>query len=159
MNAIRSRLREGGRVWLGYGFAMGAALSYGASQTVGKHVTTEYAPPLVGTAFALLFGLAYVSVMFHRHIPDDLKSSPRKGYLWFGLSGIASSLGVTLLYFALSEAPVVVVSPVVAINPLITLTLAHLLLQRLERITKRTILGTLLVVLGVVIITLSRAAS
>ncbi len=159
MNAIRSRLREGGRVWLGYGFAMGAALSYGASQTVGKHVTTEYAPPLVGTAFALLFGLAYVSVMFHRHIPADLKSSPRKGYLWFGLSGIASSLGVTLLYFALSEAPVVVVSPVVAINPLITLTLAHLLLQRLERITKRTILGTLLVVLGVVIITLSRAAS
>ena len=159
MKAIQSRLRGGGRIWLGYGFAMGAALSYGASQTVGKHVTTEYAPPLVGTAFALLFGLAYVSVMFHRHIPTDLKSSPRKGFLWFGLSGIASASGVTFLYFALSKAPVVVVSPVVAINPLITLTLAHLLLQRLERITKRTMLGTLLVVLGVVIITLSRSTS
>ena len=157
MKAIQSKLRGGGRVWLGYGFAMGAALSYGASQTVGKHVTTEHAPPLVGTAFALVFGLAYVSVMFHRHIPTDLKSSSRRGYLWFGLSGIASASGVTLLYFALSEAPVVVVSPVVAINPLITLTLAHVFLQRLERITKRTILGTMLVVLGVVIITLSRA--
>ena len=77
----------------------------------------------------------------------------------FGLSGIASASGVTFLYFALSKSPVVVVSPVVAINPLITLTLAHLLLQRLERITKRTIMGTLLVVLGVVIITLSRTAS
>ena len=159
MKAIQSRIRGSGRLWLGYGFAMGAALSYGASQTVGKHVTTEYAPPLVGTAFALLFGLAFVSVMFHRHIPTDLRGSRKRGFLWFGLSGIASAAGVTLLYFALSKAPVVVVSPVVAINPLITLTLAHIFLQRLERITKRTILGTLLVVLGVVIITLSRSGS
>ena len=53
----------------------------------------------------------------------------------------------------------VVVSPVAAISPMITLTLAHFFLRRLERITKRTILGTLLVVIGVVIITLSRALS
>ena len=159
MKAIQARIRGAGRLWIGYAFAMGAALSYGASQTVGKHVTTEYAPPLVGTAFALLFGLAFVSVLFHRHIPTDLRGSRWQGYLWFGLSGIASASGVTLLYFALSKAPVVVISPVVAINPLITLTLAHLLLQRLERITKRTIMGTLLVVLGVLIITLSRSVS
>ena len=159
MKAIQARIRGAGRLWIGYGFAMGAALAYGASQTVGKHVTTEYAPPLVGTAFALLFGLAFVSVLFHRHIPTDLRGSRWQGYLWFGLSGIASASGVTLLYFALSKAPVVVISPVVAINPLITLTLAHFLLQRLERITKRTIMGTLLVVLGVLIITLSRSGS
>ena len=112
-----------------------------------------------GTAFALLFGLLYVSLMFHRHIPVDLKANPRRGYLWFALSGITSASGVALLYFALSEAPVVVISPVVAISPLVSLTLAHLFLQRLEKITKRTIMGTLLVVLGVVIITLSRNTS
>jgi drug/metabolite transporter (DMT)-like permease len=132
-------------------------VAYGASQTVGRHITTEYAPPLVATAFALLFGFGYLSLMFYRHIPNDLHTSPRRGFLWFGLSGIASAAGVSFLYFALSNAPVVVVSPVAAINPLITLTLAHIFLQRLERITKRTILGTLLVVLGIVIITLSRA--
>ena len=91
--------------------------------------------------------------------PATFEAAGGKGYLWFGLSGIASASGVTLLYFALSKAPVVVISPVVAINPLITLTLAHFLLQRLERITKRTIMGTLLVVLGVLIITLSRSGS
>ena len=77
MKAIQSRIRGGGRVWLGYAAAMGAALSYGASQTIGKHITTEYAPPLVGTAFALLFGFVYVSLMFHRHIPPDIKANPR----------------------------------------------------------------------------------
>ncbi|MFH1560728.1 MAG: EamA family transporter [Chloroflexota bacterium] len=139
--------------------SIGAAMAYGASQTVGKHVTTEYAPPLVATAFALLFGFGYVSLMFHRHIPNDLRTSSRRGFFWFGLSGIASSAGVTSLYFALSNSPVVVVSPVAAITPLVTLILAHIFLQRLERITKRTVLGTLLVVSGVIIITISRAIS
>ena len=134
-------------------------MAYGASQIVGKHVTTEYAQPLVATAFALLFGFVYISFMFHRHIPHDLRTSSRRGFLWFGLSGIASASGVTFLFFALSNAPVVVVSPVAAISPLITITLVHIFLQRFERITKMTILGTLLVVLGVIIITLSRAIS
>ena len=159
MKSMQERLGSRANIWLGYTAAIGAAIAYGASQTVGKHVTSEYAPPLVGTAFSLLFGFMYVSIMFHRHIPGDLRNSSRKGFLWFGLSGIASASGVTLLYFALSNSPLVVVSPVVAINPIITLTLAHIFLQRLERITKRTILGTMLVVLGVVIITVSRAIS
>ncbi|MBI2856662.1 MAG: DMT family transporter [Chloroflexi bacterium] len=145
------------RMWLGYLAGLAAGASYGAAQTVGKHVTTEFAPPLVGTAFALLFGLMYISIMFHRHIPRDLSTSPRRGFLWFALSGICSAGGVSLLYFALDNAPLVVVSPVVAINPLITLVLAHLLLRRLERITVRTMLGAGLVVLGVLIVTISNA--
>ena len=146
-------------IWVGYLAGMGAAMSYGASQTVGKHITTEYAPPLVATAFALIFGFVYVSLLFHRHIPRDMRNSSKSGFLWFGLSGVASSAGVTLLYFALSNAPVVVVSPIAAINPLVTLGLAHIFLRKLERITMRTILGTLLVVLGVVIVTISNAIS
>ncbi len=134
-------------------------MAYGASQTVGKHVTTEFAPPLVATAFALIFGFLYVSILFHRHIPGDLRGSPRRSVLLFGLSGITSASGVTALYFSLSNAPVVVVSPVVAINPLITMTLAHIFLKRLERITPRTVLGTLLVVSGVVVVTVSSAVS
>ncbi|MDA0988087.1 MAG: EamA family transporter [Chloroflexi bacterium] len=159
MKTIQVFVGSRGGIWLGYAAAIGAAIAYGASQTVGKHVTSEYAPPLVGTAFSLLFGFVYVSIMFHRHIPNDLRTSSRRGFLWFGLSGIASASGVTLLYFALSNAPLVVVSPVVAINPLITLTLAHFFLHKLEKISRMTIMGTVLVVLGVVIITVSKAVS
>lgn len=59
------------------------------------------------------------------------------------------------MYFALSKAPLVMVSPIFAINPLITLLLAHIFLNKLEKITTRTVLGTILVVSGVSIITLS----
>ena len=79
--------------------------------------------------------------------------------MWFGLSGILSASGVAFLYIAMSNAPVVVVSPVIAINPLVTLVLAHFFLQRLERITARTLLGTALVVGGVVVVTVSTALS
>jgi drug/metabolite transporter (DMT)-like permease len=60
------------------------------------------------------------------------------------------------MYFALNSAPLVVVSPVFAINPLVTLILASIFLKRLERITKRMVFGTLLVILGIVVITISR---
>lgn len=152
-------VHSGSRAWVGYLAGIGAAISYGAAQTIGKHITTEYAPPLVATAFALFFGLIYVSILFHRHIPGDIRTSSRRGFMWFGLSGVASAAGVTLLYFALSNAPVVVVSPIAAINPLVTLALAHIFLRKLERITMRTIVGTLLVVLGVVIVTVSKAVT
>ena len=156
MSALTRSLAQR-RMWLGYLAALAAGASYGAAQTVAKHITTEFAPPLVGTAFALLFGFVYVSVMFHRHIPQDLGTSPRKGFVWFALSGICSAIGVSLLYLALDNAPLVVISPVVAINPLITLLLTHIFLRNLERITLSTMLGAGLVVLGVLIVTISNA--
>ena len=142
-------------VWIGYAAGLSAAVSYGAAQTLGKHITTEYAVPLVATAFALLFGFIYVSIMFSRHIAADLGKSPRKSFIFFGVSGVFSSAGVLSMYFALSKAPLVMVSPIFAINPLITLLLAHIFLNKLEKITTRTVLGTILVVSGVSIITLS----
>ena len=44
-------------MWIGYAAAIGAAMSYGVAQTVGKLITTEYASPLVGTGFGMIFGL------------------------------------------------------------------------------------------------------
>lgn len=147
---------NGSHPWLGYCCAIAAAIAYGASQTIGKHVTTNYAPPLTATAFSLFFGFVYVSIMFHRHIAIDIPASRKAGIFWFAISGIASASGVALMYFAINSAPLVVVSPVFAISPLITLTLAHIFLKKLEKITRRTVAGTSLVVLGIIIIAISR---
>ena len=85
------------RAWLGYVAAVGAGASYGGAQTVGKYVTTEFTTPLVASAFALLFGFLYISILFHRHIPNDIfRVSSRAGLLWFALSGC--SLGVGFVY-------------------------------------------------------------
>ena len=152
-------LRGNQRAWLGYVAAVGAGASYGGAQTVGKYVTTEFTTPLVASGFALLFGFLYISILFHRHIPNDIFDvSSRAGLVWFALSGVFSGCGVCLLYLALDRAPLVVVSPVVAINPMVTLLLTHILLKRLEKISIRTILGSCLVVTGVVVVIVSKIA-
>ena len=143
------------RIWMGYLAAVGASVSYCASQTVAKHITDHYAPPLIATAFALLFGFLYVSVIFHRRIYIELRTCRQRGIIWFTLSGITSASGAMFLYFSLSNASVVIVSPIVSISPLIALVLAHFLLRRLENVTRRTLGGTLMVVLGVLLVVVS----
>ncbi len=139
----------------GYLSAIGAGASYGMAQTVGKVITSDYAHPVVGTGFALVSGFLFVSIIFHRQIYRDVKTAPLKGFVWLGLSGIGSASGVTLLYFALDNAPLVVVSPIIAISPLITILITRLTLRNLEKVTLRTIAGAMLVVSGVLIITIS----
>ena len=66
------------------------------------------------------------------------------------IGGVFMSTGVATLYLALSKAPVVVVSPVFALNPFVSMVLAHYFLQRLERITLPLVLGTSFAVGGVI---------
>ena len=68
------------------------------------------------------------------------------------LSGLAAAAAVICLYYALQRAEVVVVSPIVSTNPLMTLLLAQVFIARLENITKRVLLGTTLAVMGVLLV-------
>ncbi len=145
-------------ILLGYLAALAASIAYGGGQTIARKVTTEFTSPLAASAIALLFGLLYVSVIFHRPIIRDLRA-PKAGLIWFGLSGLASAWGVTFLFFGMSHAPVVVVAPMAAANPIVTLILARVLLKSLERITLRVVIGLLLVVLGVALVALGNALS
>ena len=59
------------------------------------------------------------------------------------------------MFVALENADVVVVSPVSSTNPLFTLLFAAILLRDLERFNIRILMGSMLVVLGVVVISLA----
>ena len=142
------------RLLLGYLAAVGAAVSYGAVSLVARKIGTEYSPPLVGAAFSMLFGTMIVALLFHGHVTTDAVHAPRRACVMVGLAGCAGTWGVSFWFLALSEAPVVLVAPLAGTHPLISVVLAHLFLQRLERVTWRTALGALLVVGGVVVIAL-----
>jgi drug/metabolite transporter (DMT)-like permease len=60
------------------------------------------------------------------------------------------------MYAGLKWAPVIVVSPVVAIHPLLTIGLTYMFLRRWERVTRGLLVGALLVVGGVVMIAASQ---
>ena len=147
------------RVYLGYLASLAAAFGYGSSTVIGREIVSDLASPLIATSFSLIFGLVIVGAAFHRHVFEDMvrDHAPRRAWLMALLAGLASSWGVTFWFLALSEAPVVLVSPVVGVSPLVSILLAYLFLSRIERVTMRTVLGGLIVVAGVITIGLAKA--
>jgi drug/metabolite transporter (DMT)-like permease len=75
----------------------------------------------------------------------------RAGRLWFGCVGACNGLGVLALYSALARGPVLVVSPLVATYPLVTLAFAAILL-RSARITIALVTGVATTVAGVMLL-------
>ena len=136
----------------GYIFAICAAAIYGLMAVLGKMITTEFASPMIVSGFSLLFGLMITGVIFGRNSLSGVGKSPVSGYLYMLGAGCASAFGVSCWYLALSKAPVVLVAPIIAINPLVTIVLSFLFLKRLEQLTKRTIYGAVCVGFGIILI-------
>ena len=135
---------------LGYLAAAFAAIAYGTVPALGRIAVTELTVPLVTAVYTMLFGFVVMGAFVAHRLPGDLRRAPRRSTLLVALGGVCMSTGVAMLYLALSKAPVVVVSPVFALNPFVSMVLIHLFLQRLERITPELMVGTALVIAGVI---------
>jgi drug/metabolite transporter (DMT)-like permease len=142
------------RVMLGYAASLGAAACYGSVALVGRKIVGDYAPAMVATAFSMSLGTAMVAALFFRDLKTDLTTAPRRAWVMVALAGIAAAWGVSFWFLALEEAPVVLVAPLVGVSPLVSIVLTHFFLQRLEKVTMRTVFGALMVVGGVALVTL-----
>ena len=142
---------------LGYLLALSAGAAYGSTNIVFKKAAEQLDSPLVITALSLLVGLV---LLFPFSAKSASESSRVLAANWSSLrfivlAGLAAGVGVNALYFALQRADVGIVGPIVASNPLITLLLAHLFISRLEQVTLRLAAGTILAVLGVILVAAS----
>ena len=140
------------RLLSGYGLALVAAGLYGASSVVAKKAMGIHdIPPVIFTAFSLLFGTIMLLVVAHHDIGSSL-AIPKRYFVFIMAAGVSSGAAVTFLALALNRAPVAVVTPVLSLSPLVTLILVHLFLRRLERVTSRVILGTVIALTGVILV-------
>ncbi len=141
---------------IGYMLAFGAACCYGTTNVVVKQLTIEYTSPLVVATISLFFGVMLVAPVAARQAVSSLKEVRQTpGFMFFAaLSGLAAAAGVNCTYFALQQAPVVVVAPIVSANPLFTLLLAALFLQQQENVNRWLVLGIAVTVTGVALVVL-----
>ena len=137
----------------GYCLAIGAAMSYGGSQVVAKMIVGDI-PPLVGAAFALLFGTLILGALTARDVLRPTRA-PLSSYFWMATAGLVASSGVAAMFLGLSRAPVVIISPLISINPLLAILLSQLFIRNLERFTWRVPVGALLIVIGVIVISMN----
>ncbi|SVD74861.1 uncharacterized protein METZ01_LOCUS427715 [marine metagenome] len=107
---------------------------------------------MVASAFSILFGLVATGSMFFRTVSKEARYLSGRSWVLIGLSGCASALGVSGWYLALNVTQVVVVAPIVAVYPLITILAASLFLRGIEKVTKKTVAGAIIVVIGVLFV-------
>ena len=143
-------------VLLGMVSSLSAAVCFGTTFVISRHVVTEYTSAPVGAFLSILSGAVLMSIIMSRDLSKD-RYAPKRGFILMTLAGMCGAVGAMGSFFALSHAPVTIVSPVTATSPLVILLLAHLFLRRLERVTLRLWIGSLLVVSGVILIALSNA--
>lgn len=144
---------------IGYLLAIGAATAFASRDVISRHIVTGTAPALVTAAFALAIGGIMLLMLLHRDVAQSLRRAPG-GYLAMcGIAGIFQGLAVAALFQALSRAPVTVVSPIYASQPMITLFLIHIFLKRLETISPLLVAGTLISIGGVALVIVGAATN
>jgi drug/metabolite transporter (DMT)-like permease len=143
---------------LGYAFAFCAALAYGTAAPLIKIGLNRYGSILTGMATSLTVGLlALTPLAFAAWRSQGSGWRPERRAIFFVLaSGGCAFLGFGSNTYAISQLPVVVVSPISSTYPLVTVLLVRIFLRHTEAITRRTAYGAALIVCGVICVTLSQ---
>ncbi len=143
---------------MGYLIAFGAAAAYGINAVLTRRGLAHYGSPLRAIVIALTSGvvvLAPFAVRAYRAQGDGWKPE-RRALLFILFSGLSAILGYGANVLALSLLPVVVVAPISATYPLVTVFLVRLFLRGHEEVSLRMALGAVCVVTGVILVTLFR---
>lgn len=142
---------SGARLVFGIGAGLLAGASYGVAGYLARKIVTEQGSPLVAATYGLVIGMIILALLSFRTLPT-IRRAPKRSLFFLGISGAGSAGGVIFNLMAMNVAPIIIVAPVVATQPLFALVLTHTFLQRLERVTLQMWAGTTMVVGGVVLI-------
>jgi drug/metabolite transporter (DMT)-like permease len=125
----------------------------GAAQPITKVGLTFWPNPFAATLVSYLVSLAVIAIAATARGGRPL-AMPRLGHLWFAATGLCNGLAVLTLYAALSRGDVIVVSPLVASYPIVTL-FASALVIRAATLNLAVVAGVALTVTGVVLMLVS----
>jgi drug/metabolite transporter (DMT)-like permease len=107
--------------------------------------SNPYAAGLIG------YSVSAAVILVAARLGGAPKTGDRRAVPWFVATGFLNGSSLFLMYVALVEGRVSLVSPIVATYPLFTLVLSVLLLRQ-ERVTPRAALGAGLTVAGVILL-------
>ena len=136
-------------------FPLFAAVAFAAGNVIRKFGFMEDAAITAIQALAINDLAALVVVGIYGVVIGkgrELAAGNRESYRNFGLSGVCVFLAMLTLYEALIRGPVSVADPILGTGPLFTVIIAASVLKKVERITKGFVVGTLLIIAGVVLL-------
>jgi uncharacterized membrane protein len=146
-----SGARLGFRPWL-IVLPLVSATCFGIVQVIRK-MGLDGMGPVLGTSINLTTAAIAFSALMLASGHRGIYACRGRPLVHFICAGLTENAGVLLTIVALSIGTVSVVTPLTATTPIFVLILAHFFLKGVEVITARVVAGTLLIVLGVYVIT------
>jgi DME family drug/metabolite transporter len=129
-----------------------AAVSFGIGSNLRKAGLLVDNVPLMAAAVtattAFLFSLGLLQVQRGRQV---LKL-PRASLAWYFAGGLFNTTAMLSVFYALSHGEVVIVEPLIASNPVLSLILTAIFLKDLEVVSARVIVGALCTITGTVLV-------
>jgi len=130
-----------------------AALCYSTNPVMVKLGLRSSNEPLLGAAIGMTAStIVYLVYFLGAGRIRELFAVPQWVGWYFAASGLCSTLGVMSFFASLQYIPASVVAPLTGAAPLVTLTLSHFLLKEMEQVTRADVAGTVLIVVGIVVL-------
>ena len=129
-----------------------SSLCFGVAPIFAKKGLISGLHPLSGAAIANGSALAMMIIFLfltgHRRRWESIK----QGGLFFAiLSGLCNTLALITFFWAMSIGKVALIVPITCIYPLFTLLVAYVTMRETESIDLFTVIGTFLIVIGVIL--------
>lgn len=143
---------------LGLAFAVGSAVAYGIEPIFAVEGANAGTPIAVGAVIKTSAAtVGFFSYLRFAGMAPSVDQIWRGNTHYFVLAGVANSIFTLCFYLALGLAPVSLVVPLLPTSTLFTIVIAYYTLpRRLEQITLRLFGASLVVVLGVVVLAITR---
>ena len=130
-----------------------AAICYSTNPVMVKLGLRSSNEPLLGAAIGMTAStIVYLVYFLGAGRIRELFAVPQWVGWYFAASGLCSTLGVMSFFASLQYIPASVVAPLTGAAPLVTLTLSHFLLKEMEQVTRADVAGTVLIVVGIVLL-------
>jgi drug/metabolite transporter (DMT)-like permease len=130
-----------------------AALCYSTNPVMVKLGLQSSNEPLLGAAIGMTAStIVYLIYFIGAGRMRELVAMPQWVGWCFAASGLCSTLGVMSFFASLQYIPASVVAPLTGAAPLVTIALSHFWLREMERVTFYDMVGTVLIVLGVILL-------
>lgn len=144
-----------GSSYVGTGLALGCALAFGAGAVFARPAVGFFTSANEANFYSNLFAvLPFLPFFFRKGKTGEVKAwSPRnRGFLV--LAGASASLGVTFLYLALANAPVVYAFPISQSRPLFAIAISWIFLRSEEAMNWRVAAGAGAIFAGTLVLIL-----
>jgi len=129
-----------------------ASFSFAVSSNLRKLGLLAEDIPLMAAAVTATTALLFVLAVLKAQGGRRAISLSRQSFGWFFVSGLSNTAAMLSVFFALSFGKIVIVEPLIGVNPAITIFLSAIFLRDLEAITLRVIMGAGCTVLGSILV-------